>query len=140
MDNALYLGVDGGGTTCRVRLYDSACQPLAVGAADSASTRLGVEKAWSSILEATRQALQAADMTTADMHRIQAGMGLAGAASEAERSGVANPAHQYASVKVRTDAHAALVGKFAGDDGGVLIVGTGYGGMAQLGRQYQYDG
>lgn len=140
MQEDLYLGVDGGGTTCRVRLYDSEQQPLAVGAADSASTRLGVEKVWNSILEATRQALQAASMTSADMRRIHAGMGLAGAATEAERSGVANHAHPFASVRVRTDAHAAVLGIFAGGDGGILIVGTGSCGMAHVDGHFQTVG
>lgn len=140
MANALYLGVDGGGTTCRVRLYDNDYRALADGTADSASTRLGAAKVWDSVLDATRQALLTSGLQSTAMGRIQAGMGLAGAATEAERAAVANHGHPFASVRVRTDAHAAVLGALAGADGGVLIVGTGSCGMAHVGGHFKSIG
>ncbi|TIT28386.1 MAG: N-acetylglucosamine kinase, partial [Mesorhizobium sp.] len=44
-----FLGVDGGGTGCRARIEDEAGTVLGQGLSGPATTRLGIEPAWSSV-------------------------------------------------------------------------------------------
>jgi len=47
-----YLGIDGGGSRCRARIEDGNGRLLGEGISGPATTRIGVEKAWRSIMEA----------------------------------------------------------------------------------------
>ena len=49
---ALYLGIDGGGTRCRARIEDENGSVLGEGGSGPATTRIGFEKAWRSIMRA----------------------------------------------------------------------------------------
>ncbi|MFC3283730.1 BadF/BadG/BcrA/BcrD ATPase family protein [Litchfieldella rifensis] len=126
----LYLGVDGGGTHCRARLYDSLDRPLGEGQSGSASVRHGMKPVWEHILQAAQEALGAAGLTAIALSRIHAGLGLAGAVNAEERRKVLAFPHPFASVQVASDAHTAVLGAFGGNDGGILIIGTGSCGMA----------
>lgn len=125
-DNSNYLlGVDGGGTRCRVRLCDAAGNRLGEGLAGSANVRLGIENAYAAILSATDQALAAAGLDRSVLARTHAGFGLAGAVDEARKRAVRTFDHPFASVAVETDAHTACLGAHGGGDGAILILGTG---------------
>ena len=50
----LYLGVDGGGTRCRARIEDKHGIVLGEGGSGPATMRLGLDKAWRSILARLR--------------------------------------------------------------------------------------
>ncbi|GGO76841.1 N-acetylglucosamine kinase [Marinobacterium nitratireducens] len=119
------LGVDGGGTSCRARLTDLDGRVLGEGQAGSANVRLGVDRAYASILQACGQALGAAGLDRSVLARIYAGFGLAGAVDEARKSQVLAFPNPFAGVVLETDAHAACLGAHAGADGGILILGTG---------------
>ncbi len=67
-DNALFAGVDGGGTGCRARIEDAGGRVLGSGIAGPASLRLGVERAVVEVEKACRAALAADGETT--VHRI----------------------------------------------------------------------
>lgn len=54
--NALFLGVDGGGTRCRARLADAGGTRLGEGEAGPGNVRLGVPQASASVREAAVQA------------------------------------------------------------------------------------
>lgn len=135
-----YLGVDGGGTSCRVRLTDAGASALGEGRAGSASTRLGASTVWSSILAATRQALAAAGLPETALANTHAGLGLAGAITASDREKVLSHPHPFASARVATDAHAAVLGAYGGADGGILIVGTGSCGTALINGEFHNVG
>ncbi len=131
-DNAVYLlGVDGGGTSCRVRLSASDGQVLGEGLAGSANVRLGVDNAYAEILKATNDALHQAGLDTSVLSRTFAGLGLAGAVDETRRRAVREFDHPFARVAIETDAHAACLGAHGGEPGGILILGTGSCGVYQ---------
>lgn len=130
--NTWYLGVDGGGTHCRARLYDAAGHPLGEGRAGSASLRFGIPGAWREVIEAARAALREAGLPETELARTHAGLGLAGAVDARTWHAVAAHPHPFATVRVCSDAHAAVLGAFAGGEGGILIVGTGSCGMAYV--------
>ncbi len=133
--------MDGGGTQCRARLCDASGRVLGEGAGGPANVRLGGARAMHSVLTASREAAKAAGLSESDLARVHAGMGLAGAAlTEARHAFLAEP-HPFASVAVETDAHAAWLGAFGGEDGAILILGTGSCGFAMVGgRQLDVGG
>ena len=130
IEKSFFLGVDGGGTSCRVRLYDSEENILGKGYSGSANVRLGVETSYRSILEAAYQAVSDAGLERGILSKTHAGMGLAGAISPTVCIEVIDYPHPFASVAVETDAHVACLGAHQGKNGGILILGTGSCGVA----------
>jgi glucosamine kinase len=129
-DEPLFLGVDGGGTNCRVRLCDAAGTRRGEGIGGAANIRLGLDASWASIMTATDIALGEAGLTRAALGRIHAGLGLAGILGIADIERVRAAAPPFASVTANTDAHTACLGAFGGRDGAILIIGTGSAGYA----------
>jgi glucosamine kinase len=132
----VFLGVDGGGSTCRARLADAAGAVLGTGAAGPANIRLGLQAAFAAVREAARQCLAEASLGP-DAPPIVACLAMAGASEPAEAAAARSyPDHPFRRMLVTTDAHAACVGAHRGRDGGVIIVGTGSIGWAILGGEH----
>jgi len=139
-EGLLFLGVDGGGTGCRARLSDGTGAVLGEGIAGPANIRISLEESVRSVREATAQCLARAGASFSDP--IAACLALAGA-SEPNEAAAARAAFdtRFARVLVTTDAHAACAGAHRGEDGGVIIVGTGSIGWAVLGgRSWRVGG
>lgn len=119
------LGVDGGGTSCRVRLCDADNNILGQGISGSANVRLGSHTVFKSINEATTQALAEAHLDSSILSRTYAGFGLAGAVSNKLNQTIINYPHPFAGLCVDNDAVTACLGAHKGSDGGILILGTG---------------
>jgi glucosamine kinase len=132
MAQALFIGVDGGGTRCTARLRDAGGRLLGEGVGGPANARLG-DAAIAEIMKACRAAVAAAGLGEADLGAIHAGFGLAGTQQDADRQAVLDRPHPFASLAVDTDAYAAWLGAFGGRDGAILIVGTGSAGLAVVG-------
>jgi len=130
MKETYFLGIDGGGTSCRARLCDSQGKTLGEGLSGSANVRLGLDVVYGSIMSATQEALQMAGLPLSVLGHTYAGFGLAGAVSEVAKESVRNHAHHFAGVAIETDAHTACLGAHGGKDGGILIIGTGSCGVA----------
>jgi glucosamine kinase len=141
VDSALlFLGVDGGGTQCRARLCDASGVILGEGVAGPANIRLGVDDSMKAVLEAAGQCLTQAKLGF-ESRPIIACLALAGATEPVELEAVRNYRHPFHRMIVTTDAHAACVGAHRGEDGGVIIIGTGTVAWATLaGRHYRVGG
>ena len=138
--SALFLGVDGGGTRCRARLCDGSGAVLGEGMAGPANIRLGLDDSMQAVLDATGQCLAQARLSL-DSRPIIACLALAGATEPIELEAVRNYRHPFRQMIVTTDAHAACVGAHRGEDGGVVIVGTGTVAWAMLaGRHHRVGG
>ena len=111
--NALFLGVDGGGTRCRARLCDAAGNRLGEAEGGPANIRFGVKEAFASILEATPQALAQAELTPNDVARIAACLALAGATEPTELAAARHEKHAFPKVIMVADAHAAALSSAA---------------------------
>jgi glucosamine kinase len=137
----LFLGVDGGGTRCRARLADGSGHILGEGAAGPANIRLGLEASFTEVLRAARQCLSEAGLGVEAIMRIFACLALAGASEARELDTARASTLPFRRTVITSDAHAACVGAHGGQDGGVIVIGTGSVGWAILGgRQYRVGG
>jgi glucosamine kinase len=140
MIGPLFIGVDGGGTQCRARLQNEAGATLAEGIGGRANIRLDPGLAMRSILTACRGAIAAAGIDENVITGVHAGLGLAGAGQKHALERFAAEPHPFASICIETDAYAAWLGAFGGEDGGVIIVGTGSCGLAVVRGRETYVG
>ena len=129
MVGRLFLGIDGGGSNSRARLRDEAGMLLGEGAAGPGNARLG-DVAFNEVMKASRAALAAAGLGERDLARVHAGFGLAGTQQDPDRQSVLDRPNPFASLVVDTDAYTSYLGAFRGEDGAILILGTGSGGLA----------
>ena len=137
---ALYLGVDAGGTHTRARVRDGEGRNLGEGQAGPGNARLG-DPGYAEVMRACRAALAAAGIAEPDFRRVHAGFGLAGTQQRADRERVLARPHPFASLAVDTDAYAAYLGAFGGEEGAILILGTGSCGLAVVnGRRTTVEG
>jgi glucosamine kinase len=134
MAENLFIGVDGGGSHCRARLCDTSGKLLGEGAAGASNARLRMA-AYTEVMAACRQALAVAGLGEADLGRVHAGLGLAGTQQDDDLKAVYEWPHPFASLAADTDAYAAWLGAFGGEDGAILILGTGAAGLAVVGGQ-----
>jgi glucosamine kinase len=132
--SVLLLGVDGGGTGCRARLTDHAGTVLGEGSAGPANIRFGLSAAFTQILRATDQCLEQAGLRR-NQQPIVACLALAGIGDLTAGGEMISHPHPFAAVVCTSDAHAACVGAHVGRDGGIVIVGTGSIGWANIAGQ-----
>ena len=140
MANALFIGIDGGGTQCRARLRDAAGRIFGEGVGGPANARLDPALVMGSILAAARAAAGAAGLEESALERAHAGFGLAGANLKSACTRLLGEPHPFASVSIETDAYAAWLGAHGGADGAILILGTGSCGFAAVGGRQFYVG
>lgn len=131
----LYLGVDGGGTRCRVRIANASGDVLGESVGGGANTRLGMDHVFGEIITAASLALKNAGLDDSRLGDLHAGLGLAGLSVERERKLAYAHAHPFATVCFATDAYTACLGAHDGANGAILIVGTGTCGQAIIDTQ-----
>ncbi|TDQ64323.1 glucosamine kinase [Maritalea mobilis] len=133
----LFLGIDGGGTNCRARLTDADLNVLAQVRGGPANTTIGDgSQAYNSIIEVSHKAFEEAGLGQSDMARTIACLGLAGAHLESSRRDFAARDYPFAKTLVHNDVETAREGAHLGEDGAVLIVGTGSAGLAKVKGEY----
>ncbi len=121
----LYLGLDGGGTGCRAVVADEK-RPLGRGEAGAANPRaVGEARVWRHIHAAVDQALKQAGLGAEVKPSLHACLGLAGVGRPLEHRAFLAAPHPFASLRLETDVHVALVGALGGETGALLAVGTG---------------
>lgn len=131
-----FLGVDGGGTNCRIRLTDENLNTLAD--ANGGRSNLQIENgeaAYASINEGTREVFAKAGIDYSETANTFACYGMAGGRLPSARTAFAERAWPFAQVTVYDDIDIARAGAHGGGDGGVIIVGTGSAAMALAGGQ-----
>jgi glucosamine kinase len=137
----LYLGVDGGGTHCRARIEDEHGAVLGEGGSGPATTRLGTDVAWRSIMHASEAAAEQAGLAREDFARMHAGIGLAGLGRRGAEAALEKIAHPFASVRFISDGLAACLGAHGGADGAIVVAGTGSIGVGLIGgREVRFGG
>lgn len=121
---ALLIGVDGGGSGCRVAIGTAAAGIIARGEGGRANISSDPEQAINNV----RLALKAAAATAAIDETTLAGatvhLGLAGVMCEADSEKTAR-AFAFQNITVSDDRATALAGALGGEDGFLLCIGTG---------------
>lgn len=127
-----YLGIDAGGSHTRVRLVSDDGKTIGTGEAGPANTRIGLENAIAEIELASAQAVKEAALSAKDIGSIRAGLGIAGLNRRFALEGLRAHKFPFGSIAIASDAAIACLGAHAGEDGGVVIVGTGSIGFARV--------
>jgi glucosamine kinase len=137
----LYLGVDGGGSRCRARIEDEFGMAVSEGYSGPATTRLGIDEAWRSIMRACTAAAEQARLGREDFALMHAGIGLAGLGRRGAEAALKQIAHPFASVRFISDGVAACLGAHGGADGAIVVTGTGSIGVGLSGgRELRFGG
>jgi glucosamine kinase len=137
-----YLGVDGGGTNCRIRLADENLNTLAD--ATGGRSNLQIENgdpAWKSISAGTHEVFEKAGIDYSETANTFACFGMAGGRLPSAREAFAARPWPFAGVVVYDDIDIARAGAHGGEDGAVIIVGTGSAALAIVeGQRHQCGG
>lgn len=137
-----YLGVDGGGTNCRVRLADENLVTLAEVKNGRSNLQIDAgDPAFKAISDGARDVFAAAGLDYSATADTYACFGMAGGRMDSARAEFAARPWPFAGVKVYDDIDIAHAGALAGGEGGVIIVGTGSAAMSIVdGKRYQAGG
>lgn len=128
-----YLGIDGGGTNCRARLANEHLETIAEIRGGPANTTIGDgTQAYGSIIDVSKKVFEKAGLGEDDMSNTIACLGLAGAHLASSKRDFAAREYPFAKTLVHNDVETAREGAHLGEDGAVLIVGTGSAGLAKV--------
>lgn len=129
---SFYLGIDAGGTQTRARLVSAAGEVLGNGEGGPANIRIGLEQSLEQIEIAYRGATDAAGLGPEDLSRIRVGLGVAGLNRRGALEGLKDTRFPFAAVAFASDAAIACLGAHSGEDGAIVILGTGSIGFARV--------
>ncbi|MHB1104136.1 MAG: glucosamine kinase nucleotide-binding domain-containing protein [Devosia sp.] len=137
-----FLGVDGGGTNCRIRLADENLVTLAEATGGRSNLQIdNGDPAWHSITQGTREVFAKAGIDFAQTRNTYACFGMAGGRLPSARDAFAARDWPFAGVEVYDDIDIARAGAHGGEDGAVIIVGTGSAAVAMVdGVRHQCGG
>ncbi|KOO07944.1 N-acetylglucosamine kinase [Vibrio hepatarius] len=135
-----YVGIDGGGTSCRARIRDEQGNFIGQAKSGSANIMLGAEIAMESILDSITQAAQQGGLSEKQFAQMHVGLALAGAEHKSSWQKFMALSHPFASIVLNTDAYGACVGAHNGDDGAIMIAGTGSCGIYLQGSEQHVVG
>lgn len=124
------MGVDGGGTKCRVRLRDRSGTIVAEAVGGLANLYQDLDAAIATIRATLAETLRQAGLADTERRSIHVGLGLAGAVTEETIGAVRRALRDFGSASVDVDGYAAFLGAHDGADGGIVIAGTGSAGLA----------
>jgi glucosamine kinase len=136
----LFVGVDGGGTKCRIRIRAANSALLTEAQGGLANLYSDQKAAIATILATIAEAMAKAGLGQEDRRRMHVGLGLAGAVTDETTTAVRRALEPFASVSVDVDAYAACIGAHDGADGGIVIAGTGSAGLALVGGERHWIG
>jgi glucosamine kinase len=125
MQQPILIGVDGGGSRCRVRARFADGTPIGEAEGGSANIFSDLDLALSNILAVTRAALEQGGLGEDDLARCHVGLGLAGANIPSLAEELAGRDLPFARRAIETDAVVACRGAHADADGAIAILGTG---------------
>jgi glucosamine kinase len=120
----LFIGVDGGGTKTKAIIENTQGELLGMGSAGPGNIRTSVTQSWDSVRTAINQAAVKAEIDLND-YRVHVGLGMAGSEFSPALHDFLATSHAYQTLLLKSDAHIACLGAHAGQDGAIIIIGTG---------------
>ena len=131
---AYYLGIDAGGSRTRCRLTDETGTVLGSGEGGPANTRVGMESLHETLLSVAAQATAEAGLDAAQIATIKAAAGIAGINRMGIKAKVQALEFPFAAIHFTSDSMIANIGAHRGEDGAILILGTGSVGLVKRGE------
>jgi glucosamine kinase len=138
-NNTLLVGIDGGGTGCRVLIADADRTVISQGHAGAANVATNYDLAIKNINAALKMALDGASLKRSEIETAPTHIGLAGVMNQATSDDVAKELN-LKNCAVTDDRPTSIVGALAGADGYVLSIGTGTIAASSEGGQFKYVG
>lgn len=121
----IFIGIDGGGTKCRATVFSSQNGVLGTGLGGPANPLHGLDRTLESIMVSTQLAIQDAGLNLDRVNDVVAGLGLAGVNLPGLYQQIQDWHHPFKKMFLTTDLHTACIGAHEGQDGAVIITGTG---------------
>jgi len=119
------LGIDGGGTKCKAIVVNANNQILGTGISGPGNPFQDLEQATDNIVLSARLALKEAGINEQLLPLIPAGLGLAGVNIPSTYQQIRSWQHPFQRIELATDLHTACLGAHNGQDGAVVVIGTG---------------
>ncbi len=136
-----FLGIDGGGSKCKAIIVDADNKILGTGISGPANPLHGYEQAVNSITESAKLAIKDAGLAGLELKDVIAGVGLAGVNLPVLFEQMSNWQHPFKQMFLATDLLIACLGAHNGQDGAVMITGTGSCGFSYVdGHPYTLGG
>lgn len=120
-----YVGVDGGGTSCRARIRDSENNLIGEAKKGSANILLGTQLAMDMIVETIKLAAYSGGLSEDNLKQMHVGLALAAAEHKPSWQEFMNLPHPFRSITLNTDAYGACLGAHNSGNGAIMIAGTG---------------
>jgi glucosamine kinase len=120
-----FLGIDGGGTKCKARLEDAHGNLLAEAIVGPANAARNLTSSVKAVLQASEKAIAKSNINGLSLTQIHAGIGLAGINLPHVKQAFLKQSLPFSSWHITTDLHIACLGAHLGQDGAIVIVGTG---------------
>jgi glucosamine kinase len=109
--------------------------------AGAAATRLGIDSSIAAVTRASLAAAEDAGLPADSLGQMHAGIGLAGIGRKGALEELTRRQLPFRSVVYANDAVIACLGAHGGQDGGIVIAGTGSVGLAMVnGREFRIGG
>jgi glucosamine kinase len=128
----LFLGIDGGGSKCKAILMNEKNEILGTGISGPGNPLHGFEQATDSITESAKLALEDAGLAQVNLSELNAGVGLAGVNLPVLFKQMQMWQHPFKQMFLATDLLIACLGAHQGEDGAVVISGTGSCGFSYI--------
>lgn len=121
-----WVGIDGGGTKCRAILFDANGDEIAQGLGGPANIARYQQTALESMLDAVKAAVASAGLDFEEVSPLlDVCAGLAGAFLPSSQQLLTQWEHPFGSFVFTSDLQVALIGAHGGEEGAVIITGTG---------------
>lgn len=133
--NALFLGIDGGGSKCKAIVMNEKNEILGTGLSGPANPLYGFEQATHSITESAKLALKEAGLAHLKLSDLNAGVGLAGVNLPILFEQMQHWTHPFKQMFLAHDLFIACLGAHHSNHGAVIISGTGSCGFSCIDEQ-----
>jgi len=126
-----FIGVDGGGTGTRIRVWDQNLSQIAEARGPSSALAQGISEAWRAIMTTLSKAFSDASLSVPSVKDCSIGMGLSGANNLYWKNEflLMNPG--FKKIVVESDGLTTLLGAHQGAPGVIIALGTGSVGMSK---------
>lgn len=121
----LFIGVDGGGTKTEAIIQNEAGEIIGAGQAGPGNVKTSPQGSFQAVQESIQLALQKAGITDSRYYRLHVGLGMAGTEVPEAKHAFLQIPHPFHTMVLNSDAYAACLGVHGGEDGAIIIIGTG---------------